>query len=379
MYHRHLPRLSATLGLLALFFIALPGLARSTDLSNIVPDVAHDAVAPPDTLFHAELSHALDLVFSDRYAEAIVYLDSLKQVHPHHPAPFFYTAAAYQSWMSAFRFNAFQDKLEENVQKAIDVGNELIERKDDPWLNFYVGAAYGYRAFFRFREHNWVGAYFDGNKGISNFKKSLEKLPELYDVYLGLGSYHYWRTAKSKFIKVVAFWMKDRRKLGLDQIQFAIDHGIYCPEEATYGLVVAYYDYGEFKKALALNDRLNDTHMLEKGQVFMSDLYMRGRLKAHFEEWDEVIVIFQEILDRLTRAEHQSVGYQVECKYWIARALFKTGEYHKSFAMTEDAMQQRQYRKKEVELENPIDSFDDIMKELEDLYDTLSKQIKKGS
>lgn len=358
--------------LLGLFFISLIPMVALAQTN--IPDAEPGERAPGDEKFDEPLLQGIEYVFSDRYEEALALFDSLTTLYPSHPAPYFYKAATYQSWMSSYRFNKFQPELEENVQKAIDLGNKMMESDDDPWLNFYVGAAYGYRAFHRFRQHNWLGAYFDGNRGIDNFKKALEKMPELYDCYLGVGSYHYWRTAKSDFIRVVAFWMKDRRELGLEQIEFSIHHGRYCPQEATYGLIIAYYDYGEFEKALALNEealKLSDPPS-------MAALYMRGRLLAHFDRWEEAEDIFLEILRRLQEAKYASLGYQAECQYWIAQAQAEQGELEPAFKLVEQALVLSNDRNKEDELENPIDNFDDLKKEMEKLHKSLQERLSQN-
>ncbi|MFC1650757.1 hypothetical protein ACFL2X_04240 [Candidatus Latescibacterota bacterium] len=239
--------------------------------------VAHsDERAPIDSTFHEALTIGVNHVSNDRYMMALALFDSLQQVFPHHPAPNFFIAATYQSWMLTYRFNKFQNDFYENIKLAIEKGNRLLKNDNDPWLNFYVGAAYGYKALLRFRKHNWIGAYIDGRKGINNFYNALEKLPTLYDCYYGLGNYHYWSTEKSKFLGILVFWREDKRKLGIDQLQLSIDRGLYCPYEATHGLIIAYFYYGDYDKALSFNNiamELNDTPSL-------GTLYMRGRLMA---------------------------------------------------------------------------------------------------
>jgi tetratricopeptide (TPR) repeat protein len=195
-------------------------------------------------------------------------------------------------------------------------------------------------------------------------------MPNLYDCYYGLGSYHYWRTAKSKFIRTIAFWMKDKRKLGLEQLQFAIVYGRYCPWETTHGLIIAYFDNGDYNKALALNDtviKLNDLPSV-------GALYMRGRLMAHFERWGEVQDIYQKILNRIIAQPYQSVGYRVECRYWIAEALYAQNQLDKAYELTTSALAQSKERNKDDELENAIDNFDDIKKWLGKLHENLRKE-----
>lgn len=337
-----------------------------------LPEVPPTARAPVDTLFHGPLDRGIKLVYQDRFPEAILLFDSLQEVFPHHPAPYFYRAATYQSWMSSYRFNKFQAQLEADVQKAINIGNELLkQRQEDPWLNFYIGAAYGYRAFFKVRSWNFIGAYVDGKKGIGNFNKALEKDSTLYDVYLGLGAYHYWRTARSSFIRVIAFWMPDKRDFGLEQIEFTIRHGRYAPEEATLALVTSLYDYKKYQLAVEVLERFMAGYQTQ----LISSLYLHGRLLVEFQRWPEVRETFAEILSRLENYLYPSIGYQVECKYWMALALQGENQPQEALALAEAALAQSKLRNKEVELEGQFDSFEDIKGRLE----KLAKQLKEAS
>ena len=109
--------------------------------------------------------------------------------------------------MLSNRLNDFEGRVQENVRSAIDKGTELLRRGDDPWIRFYIGGAYGYRALYRFR-HNWVGAFLDGRRSVDSLNGALAAMPELYDCYFGLGSYHHWRTARSGLLRLVTFWME---------------------------------------------------------------------------------------------------------------------------------------------------------------------------
>ncbi|MGH7456172.1 MAG: hypothetical protein ACRENG_32760, partial [bacterium] len=131
---------------------------------NRLPQLAPDDLAPIDPAFHEPLSRGIALVFSDRFEESLALFDSLQKAYPDHPGPYFYKAAAYQTWMSSYRFNGFQKELEKNVEEAIAKGTRLMRAKNDPWLLFYMGAAFGYRAFYKFRNYHWLDAYQDSRK-----------------------------------------------------------------------------------------------------------------------------------------------------------------------------------------------------------------------
>ena len=273
--------------------------------------------------------------------------------------------------MSNFRINDFQQELEENVQLAIDKGNGWLRKgRDDPWLHFYVGAAYGYRAFNRFRKHDFIGAYLDGKKGVNNFDKALTIEPTLYDVYLGLGVYHYWRTAKSKFLRVIAFWMSDKRELGLRQIEFFVDHALYSRNEAIYALIAAFFDSGRYEKALNLYNRT----IARKKRPSLSDLYYKGRLLIQFQRWEEAETTFQKILQRIEKREYTSVGYQIESKYWIALALMAQNKEFEALRVAEIALAQIEKRNVGSELEGPFENFKEVKNNLLTLHEDLLKK-----
>jgi hypothetical protein len=351
-----------------LFFVLLLGFHCL--IHSELPEVQPDERTPIDSTFHEALKIGLDCVARNHYVKGLAIFDSMQQNFPNHPAPNFYKAATYQSWMLTYRINKFQSDLYENAKLSIDKGTRLLQKDDDPWLNFYVGAAYGYIALHRFRQHNWIGAYLDGRKGIKNFNTALKKLPSLYDCYYGLGSYNYWRTAKSKFLRFVVFWMRDKRELGLDQLRISIDHGRYCPFDATHGLMIAYYHHGDYDRALALNN----TAMKLIDPPSLGTLYMRGRLMVTFENWAAVQDIFEKILGQLMAYSHQSISYQVECKYWIALALRNQNQTDEAYELVLSSLAQSENWVKDRELENPFEGFDVIKKHLEKLYDILEKE-----
>jgi tetratricopeptide (TPR) repeat protein len=319
------------------------------------------------------LTRIINATFRDQYEEAVRIADSMIKVYPDHPAPYFFKAATLQGWMSTYRISNFQDEMEENTQKAIDVGDALLEKEYNPWLHFYVGGAYGYRGFNRFRKLNFIGAYRDAQRGINHFEEALEKDSTLYDVYLGLGSYYYWRTAKSKFLRLITFWMPDKRKLGMDQLNFVIHHGRYAIYESIYVLLAAYYNEGMYEKGLQL---VNEA-IQEKESPNLTDLYFKGRFLVLNGNWPEIQKIFTTMLDRILDYKYPSIGYQVECKYWIARALDQQGQEREALFTARDALMLSRKRDSDKEIEGHIDSFDDIRSELEKFHSELNDRLMK--
>lgn len=336
---------------------------------NILPQPAAGVWAPIDPLFDASLSHGLALVYADRFAEGLALFDSLQKAYPDHPGPHFYKAATYQNWMSSYRFNGFQSELEENVEAAITKGTKLLRTQNDPWLLFYMGGAFGYRAFYKFRNYHWLEAYQDSRKSLTYIQGGLQKQPTLYDAYLGLGSYDYWSTAKSIVLKLMTFLLGDRRDFGLTEITLAMEHGRYCREEARLVLVTALFDYQKYDRALAVLDQKEEPTR----PPTMTELYLRGRLMFELGRWLEVEALFREILHRLENYPYPSLGYQVECKYRLATARQQRGDPVEALAYCEEALAQSEKRNAKSELESDLGSFSDTKAALKKLTLELQK------
>jgi tetratricopeptide (TPR) repeat protein len=367
----------SSIGLIvALFLLAvLPKAPAFSQKIDGVPAVPPGAVGSTDPIFYDTAFSGIRLVFNDQFEEALTLFEDLQQSHPDHPAPYFFKAATYQAWMGSFRVSRFWNVFEENIGLAISKGTAWLKRDKDPWSYFYTGAAYGFQAVNRFRDHDWINAYLDAGRGVKNLKKVLTRDPILFDIYLGLGAYHYWRTSKSSFLRLITFWIPDRRDLGLRQLEFAFEHGSYASIEAGYGLVVAYFDYGRYEKAMAILDRLLEKKMTPA----ISDLYYKGRLLIKFEKWPEAESVFREILARLENYKFTSVGYQVACMYWIAEALTAQNNESEAIAFTEMALTRSVKRHPDSEMEGPFENFEEIKMRLERLHRVLKENWRNHS
>jgi tetratricopeptide (TPR) repeat protein len=360
---------------LAVFLFGFIFLSVSPAFSNLydsVPDVPPGTVGSKDPIFFDAVSPGIDLILHDRFKEGLLLFEKIQQSHPHHPAPHFFEAATYQGWMSFTRLKTYQAEFEKSIQLTIEEGHELLKQGNDPWILFYVGAAFGYQAFNNFRKHQWIDAYFDAKKGVDSFKEALKLDPKLFDVYLGLGSYYYWRTAKSSFLRLITFWIPDKRELGLRQLEFAFQHGAYAQNQAGYNLVAAYFDYGQYEKAMRTLNRIIE----RKKTAGLSDLYYRGRLLIEFKKWAEAESVFREILEHLESEEFASAGYKAECLFWIAALLTKQKKRSQALEFAEMALAQIGKRKANSELEGPFEDFGEIEANLERLHRYLKGEGK---
>lgn len=152
-----------------------------------IPIRSENALQCQDPVIHDYFQRSAELVFYEKYEICLQMLDQFHRTHPNHPAPDFLKAACYQSIMNTFRTGSFTSIMDQHVDAAISKGLLLLKHSDDPWLHFYIGASYGFRALNRFRQHYWFDALFNIKNSIDHLKKALAKVPNLYDAYMGIG------------------------------------------------------------------------------------------------------------------------------------------------------------------------------------------------
>ncbi|MBK7092480.1 MAG: hypothetical protein IPH59_12300, partial [bacterium] len=87
------------------------------------------------------------------------------------------------------------------VEKAIDLAEKAKSNSDKAaWAYLTIGNGHAYAASIEAKAGSWWTAMRRGLKAKSAYLEALELDPTLYDAYLGLGTYHYWKSAKTEFI-----------------------------------------------------------------------------------------------------------------------------------------------------------------------------------
>jgi tetratricopeptide (TPR) repeat protein len=348
--------------------IVLLRLPAAAGVIDQVPAEPIEALSISDPLIDAAFRQSVELVFNERFKECMALLDDLSRQRPNHPAPDFMRAAAYQSWMNTYRTNRFTEVMDRHLDEAIEKGRAmLLATHDDPWLHVFIGAAQGFRALNRFRRGQWMSALTNITSAVSNLKTALTAAPHVYDAYMGIGTYNYWRTARSQFVSNVAFWMTDRREIGIPQMQFVVTHGVYSVHETRYNLIAALIDRGLPDKALSFVD----DNIRQKGKAGLIDLYYRGRAMQTKARWAEVISDFGKLSDRLANAPLASAGYRAECRYRMVLGYYHLNRANDALAAATEALSLAQRRNPENEIDSSFEKFSQILHEIEALREKL--------
>jgi tetratricopeptide (TPR) repeat protein len=197
-----------------------------------------------DPSLHPSVMHGIDLILKQDYPKAdSLYRDIAKQ-YPNNPAGYLYQAAVLQA--QAVDFDVPIDRIK--FDSLLELGRKYANNIKSPWNDYFLATADGYEAYERVEHGDWFGGVRKGMSSASKYEELLEKDSTFYDAYVGIGTYYYWRSRKTAFLRWLPF-VKDDRELGVNLLIIGAEKSGYNRFAAMSALVSIYLDAGEYKKA----------------------------------------------------------------------------------------------------------------------------------
>ncbi len=186
-----------------------------------------------------------------RYRLANAIFDSLIAENPYDPRGYFYKAAAIQSKMMDAEDYSESPRFVVTIKKAIQFSDRIVaEMPGDAWATFYLGSGYSYYAFFLIQSRSYFSGLKLAVKGVGFLEKAVQLDSTVYDAYLGIGTYQYWRSRKTKFLKWLPFF-PDKTREGLLNIKRALEKSRYARAAALNELIWVEMDREDWPQAIA--------------------------------------------------------------------------------------------------------------------------------
>jgi len=272
------------------------------------------------------LLEGIEASFQEDYPLAESSFQTLIQMAPEDPAGYFFCAALYHAQMIDYESNFREKDFYRNIKLAEKFARQRIKRnKKDAWAYLVLGNAYGAKAVYESRKGKWWAGLKNGLSAKSALKKAIKLNPQLYDAYVGLGSYHFWASVVTR-----AFWwlpfIGDHREKGISEMKLAYERSIFSQGAAASGLIWMYIQEKKFDQAISLAQRMQAQY--PRGKSFLWAL-----AEAYFEkkDWAKALTRYQQILERIEKSDLPAGVDQtynlIECKFYIANCLFSLGRY----------------------------------------------------
>jgi tetratricopeptide (TPR) repeat protein len=328
-----------------------------------------DAERFPSMYADSGLKHTIltgiDLTIREKYASADSVFAAISDQHPFSPIGPLFRAAALQTKMIDREDDRPWPQLKVMIDEAIQKSeNWKNAEPGNPEPYFIQGGAYGYWAVHESHWGSWFAALKTGLKAANRFKHAVELDPTFIDAYLGLGSYQYWKSAKTTFINWLPIVSDDREK-GINNLQRAVDKGTLVQQTAATALIWTLIDFGLPAKALAIAQRLHEEY--PESKVF---LWGMGLSSFAAYRWTECIEVFDTLEARIILEGPGNYFNVIECACYKAEAAYNAGDYDRCRAECRRAFEYLPSREIEERLQDKLSA-------LEKRYHDLEKRAGK--
>ena len=115
----------------------------------------------------------------------------------------------------------------------------------------------------------------------------------LYDLYLGLGSYHYWKSAKAGILRWILLF-KDERDKGIAELKLAADSAQLFREAARSALIWAWLNEKQYDSTVAIASEFAARYPNGKSFLWpLAEAYLKSR------RYIDALTIYEDLRNRL--------------------------------------------------------------------------------
>ncbi len=295
------------------------------------------------------IREGLFYAYQELYREAescfVMVLDS----YPEHPAGYFFLAGLKGLYIIDLGKYELYPEMKALVDSCVKKGKRWIKKNpDDAWGYFFIGGAYTYLTFFHALREDYVNTLGYGIKALSWVSRAVEIDSTLYDAYLGLGGYDYF--------KGIFPWWRSEKKRGLRKIELAMRKGRFSHELAADGLAQIYIREKKYKEAEDLLFSLLEQYPLSRTFRWpLVEIYMEeGR-------WEDALRVVREMRE-VSRGKENTPYVELSLALLEGKALVAMGREKEA----------QEILGKALDIECTNDEERKVKREIEKIYRRIS-------
>jgi len=256
-----------------------------------------------------------DLLANEEYETALQIADSVKSSDPDNPFGVLLIATVLNSRAIDFEDGEDDIKLEQACNEVENLSLIYFTDKDSSLVyRFYMGTIEMYRMMVQVKR----GSYFKAFKGIRRAGKLFDEAVKIdstfWDAYYGSGVFTYYRSSRAGILRTLHLVSDDRMR-GISYIQEAADKGTITALAAQNTLAWIAIEREDYEKSLAISSRLN-----RKYPDTRAFLWCKGNALRKMERWEEVIIVYNELLKSVQSEQRNNYFNQLGCLHSIAQA-----------------------------------------------------------
>ncbi|MCG8605701.1 hypothetical protein MJD09_11980, partial [bacterium] len=273
----------------------------------------HSVSAIPQELINARTDSLLQLgirwSIEQSFDRAVDLFVGIQKELPNNPVGYFFHAATLQLRMMDYEIYNEEAEFLSLIDSAIELSRARIQTYgDDAWAYFFLGSAYGYLAFYRAKQNNFVESFQNGRKCVEALEAALSLNNELHDVYLALGNYKYYRSKLSRHLNWLPF-VNDDRQEAIQMLRKAISNGRYSKYSAINSFCWIAIEEENYEEGWAVIKMALDE--FPESRVF---LWCAAKLAVKLQRWKDAESYYLKILAALTEKGKLSAYNELICR-----------------------------------------------------------------
>ena len=281
----------------------------------------------------AWIDSTINLTINTKFEKALAVVNSQLDSDPNDYRAYFYLAATLNSRMIHFENQNDAAPFETAIDSTIRITERNLVMQDPPAdsvhadLLFYQASAYGYLAYFQGRAGQWLPALSNGIKANNLFNETIEFDSTMYDAYLGIGTFKYWRYSKLAFISWLPF-IPDDRDEGIALIRKCIAHHTRSRYLAMHQLTYILVDYDNTAEAVSIGRQLIQRYPESQ---FM--WWAAARAYEKNNDFVEAVAAYRKLMELLEADPNANPNHIVRCGLKLAEVYQLAGEYAECYSV----------------------------------------------
>ena len=235
--------------------------------------------------------------------------------HPEDPSGYLFRAVLLITEMFDCEENMHQQQfhrlIDSALAKAVSV-RDASSGRECAWMSLLIGHCHAYRSLWQSHFGSLLAAIRTGRRAKAEYERGLACDSSLYDLYFGLGLYHYWKSAKAGLLRFLHIIHNDKDK-GIRQLRLAADSSLVSKEPARNALIWIWLDSKQYDSVIYHCRLMRQRY--PHGKAFLWPL-----ARAHYrkKEYRLALQTFQQLRE-LIASEPGNYYNLVECDYFRYR------------------------------------------------------------
>ncbi len=281
-------------------------------------------VSASDYLDGNKADYLIDIqthLFNDRFPAADSIAAVLVELHGDDPAGYLFRAITLITLM----FDREQDVQSSRFHELLDSAQLRASAVRDTaayptraWMCLWTGHAYAYRALWEARFGSTVAAITAARQARDHYQMGLAYDSTLYDLYFGLGMYHYWKSAGAGFLRRLGLIRNEMDK-GIKELRTAADSSSVSRSAARNALIWVWFDRKWYDSVIIACREARRLH--PDGRTWLWPL---GRAYFEKKEYDRAAEVYRMLRGHLAQNPGNYFNL-VECDYFLYRCYDKLG------------------------------------------------------